>query len=343
MTGWARRAVSRAAGRGVRLAATAALVTSVGACVLAGSASAVTFGSVVYDRSASGSGAPPTTLGGYAMTPFGADPSPINSFDGPVPAPGGGTLTISPTMRHNNAAAWDNLPGETWGNPATNNYTGDVWSPQGGITTETLALPVGTRAFSFYLSAYDLNTIAAISVTDQYGDQFGPTNVSETSTGPQAIEFGFYATGVDTIQTLTITNKNLTTGFGLGELGINTGGTGGAGSSMTCTVSWNGHTRGQFTITGAMLVKLGVPANQVQATLGYLATLAKFVLAPWKVTCVVTNAGSQFGSNVASRAGSSSPAVSARAKIGSKRFDIQKAVRQYLRHRAARQGHRPVR
>ncbi len=215
------------------------------ACCLAVNAAPAMAGTISYDNSASGNGAPPKSLGGFALTPFAADPGADDSFETTVPAPGGGALQFTPAMEH---FAETELDDASWGDPTTNNYQGDVYWTNGG-ESQRFVLPANTRAFSFYVvpnvsSNNGVPLTAGITVTDQRGDTFGPTNVSGDD--GQAMEFGFYGTGGDTIKSLTVTNESANSDLVLGEFAINT--TAGPSCKVVSTVaSWPAHQTVQVT------------------------------------------------------------------------------------------------
>ncbi len=161
---------------------------------------------ITFDGSP-GTGLPPGTLGPYTMTPFGADPQPLNN--GPVvtsvndPA---GTIGFSPALNHSRVGnGW-----ATW----SHGYTGDVyWTDTS--STITITLPSGTTAFYLYAEP---NTQSPFNVT--------ATAQDGTTSGPVVVDgfggakyFGFYGTGGATLASITTTTDDAA-GLGVGEFGI---------------------------------------------------------------------------------------------------------------------------
>jgi len=108
----------------------------------------------LYDFDTSvGSAAPPDTLGGYVMTPFGPDPSGapswVTSVASPCPIPG--SIQFSRRVSHRRA-------GSSWSS-WSHGYTGDVYFTV-GAQSMTITLPTSSCAFYFYVqpSSYDLFT-----------------------------------------------------------------------------------------------------------------------------------------------------------------------------------------
>jgi hypothetical protein len=160
-----------------------------------------------------GTNAPPATLGGYTMTPFGLDPQPVCPVGGFIvtgvtdPA---GTIGFSQPLSHDRiGGCW-----ATW----SHGYTGDVYDNASSAdpTSTTMTLPAGTKAFYFYAepNAFDLFNVTA---TAQDGTSSGPIPVQGNS-GAQY--FGFYGTGDATIASVTVTAPADAGGFAVGEFGI---------------------------------------------------------------------------------------------------------------------------
>jgi len=169
-----------------------------------------TTGEIVFDSSP-GTAAPPTTLGGYTMTPFGADSQALGNVSG-VTGPLG-TIGFTPALSH------DTVPSGGW-STWSHGYTGDVYDTAGTAdpTQATIMLPAGTKAFYLYAepNVFDNFTVQA---TAQDGTTSGPVTVQGNS-GAQY--FGFYGTGDATIASITITSND-TSGFAVGEFGISNG------------------------------------------------------------------------------------------------------------------------
>ena len=96
----------------------------VAVAALAGSlvtAVAAADGGISFDGSP-GTGAPPPTLGGYVMRPFGTDRRPLGQSVTGVTDPVG-TIKFSPAVDHTRVGSgW-----QTW----SNGYTGDVYAAAG--------------------------------------------------------------------------------------------------------------------------------------------------------------------------------------------------------------------
>lgn len=159
--------------------------------------------SIVFSD-APGTSAPPSTLGPYSMTPFGPDSQAVDTSVSSVAGPSG-TVGFSPSLGHC-------LVGGCW-NTWSNGYTGDVYTTTS--QTITLTLPVSARAFYFYAETQQFSTFSITATTDQ-GTTSGPIAVN----GEAGAEyFGFYATGADTLKTITVTGAD-PTGFAIGEFGV---------------------------------------------------------------------------------------------------------------------------
>lgn len=183
----------------------------------AGSASYTwTIAYVVFDGSV-GTGAPPSTLGPYAMTGFGADSQSVGTAVSGVADPAG-TIGFSPSLQHDRiGSGW-----ATW----SNGYTGDVYdtcSTQPGPSCAaadpseaTITLPAGTNAFYLYAEPNHLTAFTITAIGDD-GTTSGP--VSVTGNGG-AKYFGFYGLGGATISSITVSTDD-SLGFAVGEFGIN--------------------------------------------------------------------------------------------------------------------------
>ncbi len=153
--------------------------------------------------------APPLTLGGYTMTPFGTDPSALDSLLSGLAGPLGGTLTFSTPVRHDNVAnGW-----ATW----SHGYQGDVYDSTADIDTLLLGLPVGTTAFYFYAEPNQWAKFNITAVTDD--GSF--INHSAVDGNGGAYGFGFVAQPGTTLSSITVSTSDLD--FSIGEFGIATG------------------------------------------------------------------------------------------------------------------------
>jgi hypothetical protein len=180
------------------------LLASVASFALADAAIASSSsGSIIFDGSP-GTGGPPSTLGPYTMTPFGADPQPLFTDVGGVAGPTGSSVVFGAPMQHvqigNGWATW------------SNGYTGDVyWT--GGAASASVSLPSGTSAFYLYAEP---NPFSDFQITAYAQD--GTSSPAITVNGNAGAQyFGFYATGGQTIASITITSA---IDFAIGEFGI---------------------------------------------------------------------------------------------------------------------------
>ncbi len=165
------------------------------------------FGAIVFTDL--GTGAPPATVGGFAMTPFSQVPQAaipnltlVNSIPG-----GSSAMAVSP------AAEKRNVPG-TWGT-WSHGYTGAVYF-FASATSGTLTLPAGTTAFYLYAEP-NLGNLA-ISATSNGGVTGGPFTVNSNS-GAHGFAFSTTTPG-ETITSITVTQG--APGFAIGEFGAAT-------------------------------------------------------------------------------------------------------------------------
>lgn len=169
-------------------------------------AAPVADGAVVFTGSP-GTGSPPATLGGYAMTPFGADSQQLFANVTSVTSPLTGSLTFNPALDHVVIGnGWS-----TW----SNGYTGDVYVNYSSDPL-TITLPSGTGAFDLYAEPDFFGTFD-ITVTAQDGTSSGAIPVSSDS---GASFFGFYGTNGDTLSSVTVSADPSAGGFAIGEFGI---------------------------------------------------------------------------------------------------------------------------
>jgi hypothetical protein len=148
--------------------------------------------------------APPTSVGGFAVTPFDqapqqaiADFTLVSNIPG---SPVAGTLTISPESDKRTAGTswWAGNP-DAWGH----GYTGPVFY----VTSRpaVLTLPPNTHAFYFYVQPDEGGTFDVTATTDS-GATSGAVAVSSGPTG-SANGFAFYSTAGETITSISITNS----------------------------------------------------------------------------------------------------------------------------------------
>ena len=174
----------------------------------------IAFPGIVFDGSP-GTGAPPATLGGYAMTAFGSDSQPVCPSDGSivdgVSDPTAGVIGFSQPLSHD-------LVGQCWAT-WSHGYTSDVYDTyQTGSndpTEVTITLPAGTEAFYLYAEPEQF-ALLNVQATAQDGTTSEPIAVQGES-GAQY--FGFYGINGATLSSITVTTAD-PSGFAVGEFGI---------------------------------------------------------------------------------------------------------------------------
>lgn len=159
-----------------------------------------------------GTGAPPSTLGGYAMQAFPADPTAegtmTTQLTPPAAAPVTGNLNFTSAVEHMKAGSvWD-----TW----SHGYTGDVYF-NADHDLMIFQLPVGTLAFSLYVQPN-------LKDDFQFGVVSGVTVTLLNINGNGGARYvGFYTD--DLLDPLTFAYVQQTTndsdGFAVGEFMIN--------------------------------------------------------------------------------------------------------------------------
>jgi len=155
-----------------------------------------------------GTGAPPTTLGTFTMTPFGDDTRPVIGDVSFVDSPLGGPVSFGSVVSHREIGnGW-----ATW----SHGYTGDVYYTNGATTLE-LGLPSGTGAFYLYAEPNPFSEHTFVTVETVSGASL--TQQIHGSSG--AAGFGFYTDSFDTIQTIQVSSD---VDFAVGEFGIAAGG-----------------------------------------------------------------------------------------------------------------------
>lgn len=151
-----------------------------------------------------GTGAPAATLGPFLMTPFPLDAQPLDIEVGGVPSPLGGDVGFSVDLFHTVVGVgWD-----SW----SHGYTGDVYYDLSGAGLLTLDLPAGTLAFYFYAQPEEL---VPFEITAEIPGGTLLTQLVDGDSG--ASYFGFFATGGDTLTSVTVSSDGP---FGIGEFGI---------------------------------------------------------------------------------------------------------------------------
>jgi hypothetical protein len=155
-----------------------------------------------------GTGAPPSTLGGFTMIGFPDDPRDtfLTVFD--VPSPMGGDVGFPAGVSHREVGdGW-----ATW----SHGYTGDVYFTN-GLPSLTITLPVGTSAFYFYVEPEVFSTFTVTAIANG----FAGTSTSVNGLGG-AQYFGVYGTGGSTISSIVVSAPADANGFAVGEFGIAT-------------------------------------------------------------------------------------------------------------------------
>jgi hypothetical protein len=153
--------------------------------------------------------APPATIGGHTMTPFGNDARAVIADVNDVASPLGGILGFSSTVSHREIGfGWS-----TW----SHGYTGDVYftGATQSVQSLTFSLPALTSAFYFYaepepFAVFQMTAMAAD------GTASGAIPVDGTS---GAHGFAFYSDSA--ITTIQISCAGCT--FAVGEFGISAG------------------------------------------------------------------------------------------------------------------------
>jgi hypothetical protein len=197
------RAKSKVARAALAVSAAAAVImmAPVGTPLASAAPSSIIF------SDAPGTSAPPSTLGPYSMTPFGADTQAVGASVDSVVGPTG-NLRFSPSLEHcltpNPDGCW-----ETW----SNNYSGDVYATSSDDITITL--PDGTSAFYFYAEPDQFMTFSVTATSDN-----GTTSGAIPVAGFAGAEyFGFYTTGSSPLKSITVSATD-PDGFAVGEFGI---------------------------------------------------------------------------------------------------------------------------
>ncbi len=196
------------------LGAAAFVVVSMGAAQAAQAA-------VQFDGSPT-SGAPPATLGGFTMVPSPQDTRADGSNVTDPPATASSSFALSPSTVLETV-------GSSWGssNWAGGSYAGRVYDTQGD--NETINLPSPSSAVYFYaapdqLGAYQMvaTATAASGATASSGVLVVPENPLGDPV-PSGQYFGFYGTGGDQIQSISVSlvDPNVTfKDFAIGDFAL---------------------------------------------------------------------------------------------------------------------------
>jgi|GEM_PF-1065918 hypothetical protein len=160
-----------------------------------------------------GTGAPPTTMGGYTLMTFStAAQAAITNGTAVTTIPGSpifGDLTLNTALTKGNVG----ITWATW----SHGYSGPVFTSETGTVSRRLTLPPFTGAFYFYIEprAFGLHNITAVTNS---GVSTGPIQV-EGNSGARG--FGFYTTeDNEYIAYIDINADAGASGFSIAEFGI---------------------------------------------------------------------------------------------------------------------------
>ncbi|WP_375690755.1 VPLPA-CTERM sorting domain-containing protein [Pseudooceanicola sp. LIPI14-2-Ac024] len=154
-----------------------------------------------------GTGAPPSSLGGYDMTAFDDDTRANFTNVTDVASPLGGSLGFSNTVSLREiGSSW-----ATW----SHGYTGDVYFNDS--SSLTLIMPAETVAFYFYAESNSFSTFE-FTVTELGGESITTSILGDGG----ANGFGFFGTAGSLISSITITTESGASGFAVGEFGVAT-------------------------------------------------------------------------------------------------------------------------
>lgn len=170
-----------------------------------------------------GTGAPPSTVGGYSMTAFDLDPRANGVLVNSVASPIDGIVEFedangnSLQLRHETATSWQN--GNLW----SHGYTGDVYvAPLPEINWVELILPSNTQAFSFGVGA----SFSGVGWIEAY-DEKGNTYFENFTVSPGSAKgFGFYTDTTECSQLTKIIVEPVE--WAVGEFAISQGECGGS-------------------------------------------------------------------------------------------------------------------
>jgi hypothetical protein len=157
----------------------------------------------ILDGMSLGTAAPPTTLGGWSMTPFGPDASPLDSL----------VTTIGPV--NFNQAVTHQRVGVGWGT-WSHGYSGDVYHTAWSANQTSLAMTFSSSINALYFYTEPVNFASfTFTATTQDG-----TTLSQVVYGDSgAAGFGFWGGASDVISLVTVTGTD-TLGFAIGEFGV---------------------------------------------------------------------------------------------------------------------------
>ena len=172
-----------------------------GLLVLAGVAQAIT---IPVSVALLGNGAPPSTLGGFAVAPIGADASAVGSSVNSV-----GGVGFNQSVLHDQI-------GNGWGT-WSHGYAGNVYdtAQSANPLSLTLNLSAPVTAFYFYVESVNWET-AGFSFTATAQDGASLSSIIGGNSG--AAGFGFFSAGGNLISSITVTTTDAD-GFAIGEFG----------------------------------------------------------------------------------------------------------------------------
>ena len=185
--------------------------TRIKTLLLAGATLAATHSGMAASVAVStGTGAPPTTLGAFTLTPFADDPTPNFTELSSLPSPLGGNLLFSPSVNHRT------VPGGGWLTWSQGSPSGlDVYYQSASIMT--LDLPAQTTAFHFYAQP-NLAQAPSYNITATHED--GTFLSLDVDGDGGAAGYGFYVTDSSFLTSITITAAIEAQGFALGQFQI---------------------------------------------------------------------------------------------------------------------------
>jgi hypothetical protein len=174
-------------------------------------------GSIVFDG-APGTGAPPASMGGYAMVSSPQDTR--SDYTNVTSAP----ATASSSFAFNQSMQLYTIP-SSWCSTdwAGGGYSGRVY--YSAADSVTITLPSPEPAVDFYAEPNEFGTYdvtVSAKAPDGSSVSSGPIATPDTVcflSGPSAHFFGFYGTGGESISSVTVSSPG-TEGFGVGDFAI---------------------------------------------------------------------------------------------------------------------------
>lgn len=198
-----------------------------------------------------GTGAPPATLAGFAMTPVPTPGAPAcTGILPPLPTPLG-AMGVAPTdgVQRCIGAGW-----ATW----SHGYVGDAYFT-GSAVPQTLTMPPNTGAVYFYVEPNVFQVFNCQAVAQPGGVSTGPFAVDGSG---GAVGVGFWDAAGGTIQSIEVNCDPTASGFATGEFAVSAAGggdvigavlTGQAGTIGICKNNTTGQTAFQILAGGDTL------------------------------------------------------------------------------------------